>query len=68
MFATFIAHARARHSLKALLSRKGDHLLRDIGIDPAEAQAVLDGGSAPWVAEGAATGPVTLRVLPRQVA
>lgn len=72
MFAIVIrrltARFAARRTLHALLARKDDHLLRDIGIDPSEALIVLEGGAAPWLDRGRAPDPVIPRDLPCNVA
>lgn len=72
MFATVIrrltARSAARRTLHALLARKDDHLLRDIGIDPSEALSVLEGGAAPWLDRSHASDPVIPRDLPYNLA
>ena len=72
VLSTFVIRLRAgfcaRRSLRNLLLRKDDHLLRDIGLDPAEARAVLDGAPAPWMGGAETPGPVTRRVLPCDMA
>ncbi|MFT4151638.1 MAG: DUF1127 domain-containing protein [Paracoccaceae bacterium] len=42
MFDRIIARIEARRSLRFLLSRADEHLLRDIGLSRAEAMAMLD--------------------------